>query len=244
VICLEARRLLDSFIDNELDTAESADLQAHLASCARCRQLLADCASLGGVVRQLPYYPATDQLRGKISRLSTATRFNSRFLIWAAVLALAVSLGGSVEVVRFARGRHGVETAATVADEVVGQHVRALTNGHLFDVRSNDQHTVKPWFLGKLDFSPPVEDLSSIGFPLVGGRLDRVAGRAVAALVYQRRLHPINVYIWPTVEWTAADTRSIRGFQIHHWSRSGMSFWAVSDLNDAELSEFARALQR
>ena len=115
---------------------------------------------------------------------------------------------------------------------------------HLFDVRSSDQHTVKPWFLGKLDFSPPVEDLSSIGFSLVGGRLDHVGGQPVAALVYQRRLHPISVYIWPAADRTAAsDTRSIRGFQVRHWIRNGMSFWAVSDLNDAELSEFVRALQ-
>jgi len=104
---------------------------------------------------------------------------------------------------------------------------------------------VKPWFLGKLDFSPPVEDLSSVGFSLIGGRLDHVAGQPVAALVYQRRLHPINVYIWPAADRTAAsDTRSIRGFQVRHWIRNGMSFWAVSDLNDAELGEFVRALQR
>jgi anti-sigma factor RsiW len=104
---------------------------------------------------------------------------------------------------------------------------------------------VKPWFLGKLDFSPPVEDLSSIGFPLAGGRLDHVAGQPVAALVYQRRLHPITVFIWPAPDRTAvSDARSIRGFQVRHWIRNRMSFWAVSDLNDAELGEFVRGLQR
>jgi len=245
VICLEAGRLLDAYVDQELGPAESADLQLHLASCAACRQLLARRESLGRLVRQLPYYPASDQLRAKISRARTRPRFNRSVLAWAAGLALAVSLGGSVELVRFARARQAVETTASVADEVVGDHVRALRDAHLFDVQSSDQHTVKPWFLGKLDFSPPVEDLSSIGFPLVGGRLDHVAGRTVAALVYQRRLHPINLFIWPAAGRIAAsDTRSIRGFQVRHWIRHDMSFWAVSDLNDAELGEFAQALQR
>jgi anti-sigma factor RsiW len=243
-MCLEAGRLLDAFIDHELGPAESADLQAHLGSCGACLQLLADRESLGRLVRQLPYYPASDQLRAKMLRLSTGPRFNRSLVAWAAVLALAVSLG-SAEVVRFARARHVVKATASVADEVVGDHVRALRDAHLFDVRSSDQHTVKPWFLGKLDFSPPVEDLSSVGFSLVGGRLDHVAGQPVAALVYQRRLHPINVYIWPAADRTAAsDTRSIRGFQVRHWIRNGMSFWAVSDLNDAELGEFVRALRR
>ncbi len=114
---------------------------------------------------------------------------------------------------------------------------------HLFDVRSTDQHTVKPWFLGKVDFSPPVEDLSAKGFPLVGGRLDYVAGKPVAALVYQRRQHTINLFVWPAVEPGGPfAARSIRGFQVRRWIRNGMSFWAVSDLNEAELGEFELAL--
>src|SRR4030088_512001 len=106
----------------------------------------------------------------------------------------------------------------SMAEAVVDSHVRALMGDHLFDVRSTDQHTVKPWFLGKLDFSPPVDDLAPLGFPLTGGRLDYVAGRAAAA-------------------------RAIRGFHVRHWTRGGMSFWAVSDLNDAELDQFTGALQ-
>jgi anti-sigma factor RsiW len=244
-MCLEAGRVLDAYIDNELELADAADLQAHLALCAGCRELLADREALGRLVRHLPYYPASDQLRAKIARIHTRPGFNPSLLTWAAALALAVSLGGSVGVVRLARARHVAETTASVADEVVSDHIRALRDAQLFDVRSSDQHTVKPWFLGKLDFSPPVEDLSPVGFPLAGGRLDHVAGQLVAALVYQRRLHPINLYIWPAADRTAAsDARSIRGFQVRHWIRDSISFWAVSDLADAELDEFVRALQR
>ena len=116
--------------------------------------------------------------------------------------------------------------------------------GHLFDVQSTDQHTVKPWFLGKLDFAPPVADLSAIGFPLVGGRLDYLGGRPAAALVDQRQKHTINVFVSPEKTGDRAEVvQSERGFHIHHWVRDGMSFWAVSDLNDAELTQFVRALQ-
>jgi anti-sigma factor RsiW len=132
-----------------------------------------------------------------------------------------------------------------IVDEVVDSHLRSLMADHLFDVQSSDRHTVKPWFLGKLDFAPPVVDLASIGFPLVGGRLDYLGGRPAAALVYQRQKHTINLFVFSDGDGARAPiaARSVRGFYVHHWIRNGMSFWAVSDLNDAELSEFTRALQ-
>ena len=136
--------------------------------------------------------------------------------------------------------------ADAIIEEVVNGHVRSLMASHLFDVQSTDQHTVKPWFLGKLDFSPPVVDLAPIGFPLVGGRLDYLAGRPAAALVYQRRQHTINLFVAPDRRGAgraAAEERSIRGFHVRHWTHDGMSFWAVSDLNDGDLDAFVRTLQ-
>jgi anti-sigma factor RsiW len=229
-------------MDGEVGSAESASLQSHAAACVACRQRLMDLESLGRLVRRAPYYQAPPGLRARVIGASPRSRFTPNLLAWAATMALAASVGG-VAVVRSVLSRPALEASASIADEVVSGHVRAMMGEHLFDVRSTDQHTVKPWFLGKLDFSPPVEDLAAKGFPLIGGRLDYLAGRPVAALVYQRHQHTINLFVWPAREETASiGARSIRGFQIQHWTRSGMTFWAVSDLNGAELKEFAGAL--
>src|SRR6202163_3199433 len=161
------------------------------------------------------------------------------------MVPLAVSLG-SGPVIHAVRTRQTTAATARVAQDVVASHVRALMGEHLFDVRSTDQHTVKPWFLGKLDFSPPVNDLAQAGFPLTGGRLDFVAGRPVAALVYTRGQHTINVFVWPEASDAvrSSDARAIRGFHVRHWTRAGMSYWGVSDVNDADLDQFVHALQQ
>jgi anti-sigma factor RsiW len=166
-----------------------------------------------------------------------------RILAWAAMVTLVVSLGGGAGL-RIVRSRQAIAATETMAQDVVAGHVRALMGPNLFEVRSTDQHTVKPWFAGKLDFSPTVIDLAPIGFPLVGGRVDHIGGRAIAALVYQRRQHTINVFVWPAADSheAPADARTIRGFQVRHWTRADMAFWAVSDLNDIELDQFVRAL--
>jgi anti-sigma factor RsiW len=127
-----------------------------------------------------------------------------------------------------------------LAREVVAAHVRSLMADHLMDIASSDQHTVKPWIAGKLDFSPPVEDLSAQGYPLAGGRLDYVGGRGVMALVYRRHAHVINLFVWPHALAADSGVRSdsIQGYNVAHFNRAGMAFWAASDLSRDEFKTF------
>ena len=238
--CEHAERDLDTYLDNELDAATAMDIHGHLNECAACRRRVAEREALGRLVRAAPYYSSPDRLRARVLAQSSRSNSVRRVLPWAAAAVLALSVGAGMTLWPSASSGGNV-----IADEVVSGHVRSLMANHLFDVQSTDQHTVKPWFLGKLDFSPPVVDLASIGFPLVGGRLDYVGGRPVAALVYQRQKHTINVFVSP--EGDDRSPRDVvlaaRGFNLRRWSHNGMSFWAVSDLNSAELGEFASALR-
>jgi anti-sigma factor RsiW len=244
VNCPEVDRVIDAHGDDELASSAAAEVDAHLDACPVCRQRVAARASLGRLIRRVPYYGAPFQLRVAVATSRRPARVSRHLLAWAAMVTLAVSLG-SGRVIHAVRARQTTAATATMAQNVVASHVRALMGAHLFDVHSTDQHTVKPWFLGKLDFSPPVDDLAPLGFPLVGGRLDFLAGRPVAALVYQRRQHTIDVFVWPASDSREAltGTCALRGFQVRHWTREDMAFWAVSDLNDIELEQFIQALQ-
>ena len=242
--CDDVDRHLDPYVDRECDQEAAMAIREHLSGCAACRQRVADRQVLGRLVRTAPYYPAPDSVRARVSTAVRRSLSTRRMLTWAAAATLLLAVSGGLLIVR-STGSVRLSSADAIVDEVVADHVRSLMADHLFDIRSADQHTVKPWFLGKLDFSPPVTDLASIGFPLVGGRLEYLAGRPVAALVYQRQKHTINVFVWPAVETTSSNAlRTVHGFHVEHWTRDGMSLWAVSDLNVAELNEFARALQR
>jgi anti-sigma factor RsiW len=238
--CELVERDLDAYLDRELDAEASAAVREHVSTCVACRRQLAQRETVAKLVRGAPYYSVPDRLRARVLAQSSRSTTVRRVVTWAAAAVLVLSVGAGMTLWRPASSR-----GDAIADEVVNSHVRSLMANHLFDVQSTDLHTVKPWFLGKLDFSPPVVDLTPNGFPLVGGRLDYVSGRAVAALVYQRQKHTINVFVSPQAsELSSRDVvLTVRGFNIRHWIHNGMSFWAVSDLNSAALGQFASALQ-
>ena len=245
--CRDVEGLIDAYHDGELEPAVAASVRDHVATCAACQRRLANVESTGRRIRRAPYHQAPDALRARVTRVRTRSTAPGHWLAWAAAMVMVASLTGSIWFVRSsARAMRTPDPVDVVAQEVVSSHVRALMGEHLFDVRSTDQHTVKPWFLGKLDFSPPVTDLAQVGFPLTGGRLDYLAGRPVAALVYARGRHTINVFVWPDASdgIGASEARAIRGFHVRHWAHGGMSYWAVSDVNDADLDQFVRALQQ
>jgi anti-sigma factor RsiW len=237
--CHEVAGLIDAYVDDELSPDESTLVGNHVESCATCRRQLEEREALRRLLRTLPYHSAPGSLQATVLRTPAHARARTRVVMWSAAAVLLVSVAGA----GFSAWRSGRDTSL-IAEAVVARHINGLATDHLFDVRSSDQHTVKPWFQGKLDFSPPVPDLSAAGFPLVGGRVDMIDSRSVVALAYQRRLHVITAFIWPAGDRTAsADARGIRGFHERHWVQGGMSIWAVSDVNEDDLTAFMRAFQ-
>jgi anti-sigma factor RsiW len=262
---------MDGYLDGELDPITNRASEQHLSDCHRCEQAYeAQRALVHTIASAAPYYKAPADLRHLIqsslrdgidaktrrsvtrgSQLPVAREHGeSRSVLFdtpwnwlalaAAIVLAAVILSNLVPQLR----QPGADQF--LATELIASHVRSLMASHLTDVASSDQHTVKPWLDTKLDFAPPVFDLTNDGFPLIGGRLDYIENRPVAALVYQRRKHFINLFIWPaeSVMTAANKTISRQGYQLVQWIDGDFNYWAVSDVSDGDLQAFRQAFEK
>jgi len=228
--------LVQADFDGELDAAQAAALAAHRADCPICQAATESLGRVRQALRaQAPYHRAPDSLRARLTAQAAPRRIAPGWRRAAAAFVAGGAIAASVMLTIVPSGAPGL------SDQVLAGHLRALEPGHLEDVVSTDQHTVKPWFDGKLDFAPPVKDLKAEGFPLEGGRLDYLAGRRVAAMVYGRAKHVIDLYAWPEAGTDAAPSAMERdGYNIVRWRQNGMALWAVSDVERDQLVDFVR----
>jgi len=252
LICQTTQELIHPYVDGELDLARSLEFEQHMKECQVCADACRNQTALRSAFKDGSlYHPAPEKLEKRIrsslrheAKSEVARRsFGWRWLPGGAALAFVLLMGPVIW-----RAVPGLRPSGDdlLAQEIVSNHVRSLQlESHHIDVISEDPHTVKPWFDGKLDFAPPVKDFAGQGFPLIGGRLEYLNNRAVAALVYQRQKHFINLYIWPAEQSNAIGEVATKrqGYNLLSWTNSGMNFWAVSDLNGVDLHEFARLLQ-
>jgi mycothiol system anti-sigma-R factor len=250
VSCDYTRTVLHGYLDGELDATRSADFERHLEGCRECTIALGSEESLRlSLQRSGLYESAPTSLRKRIRAdldAATASPAAIRIPAWR-WLAVAATILVVASVSWFAWQRRTNDSSSTTpftAAEMIDAHVRSLQPGHLTDVASTDQHTVKPWFDGKLAFIPPVKDFSDEGFPLIGARLDVLGGQNVAALVYTRRKHIINVFVMPTKEPDSSihEPGLRQGYQWRHWRRQGMEYCAVSDVSDSDIYELAQLI--
>jgi len=253
MLCNDANLLVHAYLDNELDAGDSVQLSRHLAGCPACTATLERHGQLKDTLRRAaPQYRLPDAMRARVLAalpMATAMPATSRRSAMAGWRALPTALAASV--LLLVGGGLGVlwqrqaSDLQTLTGDVLSNHLRSLQAQHLTDVATSDQHTVKPWFDGKLDFSPQVRDLTAEGFVLVGGRLDVLHARRVAAIVYRRRLHAINLFQWPG---PAADSAPSRvdagdGFTAVYWTQDGMNYWAMSNLGHGEMDAFVAAFR-
>jgi mycothiol system anti-sigma-R factor len=249
--CELPRTTVHGYLDGELDAVRAAEFERHLEHCPECVAALESQESLRSSLQRAQLYEkAPAQLRQKVlaslrpaEPVSISSRRRPGVAQWLAVAAVLLLLLYSGW--RFLPGLGEKNNQTILAAQIVDAHLRSLEPNHLTDVVSTDQHTVKPWFDGKLDFAPPVQDFADDGFPLAGGRLDVVGGRTVAALVYGRRKHFVNVFVWPTRDSdTSPRSGSQQGYHWITWQKNGMAFWAVSDVAPSDLDDLQRLLSR
>jgi len=251
--CQKTEESIHGYLDGELDLARSLEVEQHMEQCEVCAIAYRNQTALRSAFKDsCLYHSAPARLEKRIRsslRREAKSEVGRRSFGWnwlpvgvglAFVLLMALVIWRAMPGLR----PNGDEL---LAQGITSDHVRSLqTPGHLTDVLSSDQHTVKPWFDGKVDFAPPVKDFASQGFRLYGGRLEYLNNKTVATLIYQRRLHYINLYIWPAEQGgsTSEVTTQRQGYNLIHWTSSGMNYWAISDLNNVELHEFASLVQQ
>jgi len=247
--CQDARYLIHGYMDGELDLVKSLEVEQHLQDCPACTQVYKNHQALRSAMSASSLYftapaPLRKRIQSSVRQTSQAARapwvMPWRWIGAAASLAVVLTVIWGVT-----RSLLAPSAGDVLAQQVVASHVRSLMADHLTDVASSDQHTVKPWFDGKLDFSPAVPDPTNQGFPLIGGRLDYLDNRPVAALVYRRQQHIINLFIWPSPGAPDVNTKTDmrQGYYVVHWTKSGMTYWAISDLNDVEFRDFVQLVQ-
>jgi anti-sigma factor RsiW len=236
--CVDQELLLGGLVDGELDAANTALLEAHVTRCDGCREELERIQAVRNLLRgEGVRHSAPESLRKRIAglpELSPRAHDRNRLPGWLAP-GLAGALAASLAMVVLTPGTE----LAALDQQLISSHVRSLQPGHLTDVQTTNQHIVKPWFNGKIDFAPPVPELADAGFPLAGGRLDSVDGKTVAAIVYHRRLHTVNLFVWR--DGAGRSRQSVEdGFSLVEWNEGGLTFAAVSDIPPEELVQFER----
>jgi anti-sigma factor RsiW len=240
-VCADQELLIGGLVDGELDAAHTAMVEAHVARCDGCREELERLEALRRLLSADGVrHVAPERLKKRIATLpELAPRAvnENRIPRWIAP-GLAGAVAASLAFLTFLPSA----SHSLTEEQLVSSHVRSLQPGHLTDVQTTSQHIVKPWFNGRIDFAPPVPELASAGFPLAGGRLDSINGKTVAAIVYHRRLHTVNLFVWRD---DGARERALveDGFAIDEWSSGGLRFAAISDLGPTELKEFRTAFQ-
>ncbi len=268
--CEETAKLMDGYLDGELDPITSQTIEQHLRDCRRCEQAYeAQTVLTHAISRGAPYYKAPTELRQRVhaslrdaigaKAMGSAARENELLVArpreerrsvlsempWSWLGLAAAIILAAIIVSSLLPRLQQPGSVQFLATQLIASHVRSLMANHLTDVASSDQHTVKPWLDTKLDFAPPVVDLSGEGFPLIGGRLDYLDNHSVAALIYQRRTHFINLFIWPTKPGASETTKTMtrQGYRLLHWVDPDFNYWAVSDVNDSELQTFKQLFE-